>query len=341
MKRLLSIILLTYILPFQSLKANTDLPGFWNLGGSTGLVSIFAEDSLYKDLIQMQREEVHVLLYKGFTVVKATCYFKNLGGEDIHIRVGYPINSSFESTQVHSVHFMDLYELKVRQDSLEVKTKRLEKDDSPVLKDMGIIEEVENWYVWECEFNAGKTHQIEVYFIVNTNSGTLVKGYSRDYNNGFTYLLESGKIWAKKIEEGSFHIHLMDSLNADDILGITPNSFQLDATNKRLVYTFKDLEPDQNHNILVRYSFGDKDFDFQAVLEQKDTYFKQVDQSQLSSINSKNLMPFEAVDFKIHDWKGSTGFTMAMFVMVFGFPILIILIGLRIFISYIRKKKQS
>ena len=174
------------------------MPGFWNLGGSTGFVSLYAEDSLYRDLIQMQSEEVHILIYKGFAVVKGTYYFKNLSEQDLQFSVGYPIHSSFESKQVYSVHFMDLYKLKVLQDSLEVNTEKLKKDDSQAFQDMKIVEEVENWYVWEANFKAKETHEIVVYFIVDTNSAALIKGYSRDYNNGFTYLLESGKAWAKK-----------------------------------------------------------------------------------------------------------------------------------------------
>lgn len=339
-KILLFFLWITFLIPLGS-KANIAMPGFWSIGGSTGFVPIFLEDSLYLDKIQMQREEVHILLYKGFAVVKGQYYLKSLSDQNIRLKVGYPINSTFQDKNVYSVHFTDIYALQVFNDGLPQKAEKLAEGHSEVFKDVGVLESPENWYVWESEFKAGETHQITVYFIVNTNSGALLQGYSSDSNNGFTYLLESGKVWAKTIEQGSIHIHFMDQLNPKDILGIAPlKGFRLDKKNQRLLYEFTHLEPEPQNNILIRYSYRNEKFKIEPIVKKAEFYFRQIDEQQKAPLDKKNLLPFEASDFEVHDWKGTLGFTLAMFVMVFGLPTLVILAGIVALVTYIRRHKK-
>ena len=134
----------------------------------------------------------------------------------------------------------------------------------------------------------------------------------------------------------------MDQLNPEDILGLSPtNGFRLDQKNKRLLYEFEQLEPDDSHNILLRYGYGDKNFNIDSVLNRYATYYQTIDQKQQTPLDLKDLQAFNADDFSVHDWKGSMGFTLAMFIMIFGFPVLITLIGVSILITYIRNRRKK
>ncbi|MFK7808143.1 MAG: hypothetical protein AB8F74_10125, partial [Saprospiraceae bacterium] len=162
----------------SKLKANAAQPGMWQAGGMANFSLHYPQDSAAFGKIQMQKELVSILLYKGFAVVKGEYWMRNDSDTSLQIRTGYPINASSEprSRDKMEIWFDELYGLKVFTDGKE----------TPLLKE----EKIDNWYVWENNFPKGKTTKIEVYFLMDTNQASILQGYTKNYSNGFVYLLE-------------------------------------------------------------------------------------------------------------------------------------------------------
>ena len=326
------------------LMANAAMPGFWNVGGGGAFIPYFEKDSVYLDKVQMESELITIMLYKGFAVVKGEYYMKNLSKDSIILNTGYPINSVYQDKTVYSVHFDDLYNLKVFVDDKKVTNKRLGNDSTITVSRPKYLHDQSNWYVWESLFKADTISKITVYFMVNTNDGILREGYSRDYHNGFTYILESGKAWANKIDKGRIFIQLNDGLKISDITGILPKSqFKADEKEGKLIYDFQNLEPDSSSNILIRYGKRDERFDFEAVEKKSDQYYAEIDKIKAADISTAGYKVLEANDFEVHDWKSSGFFYVIMFILMFGMPLALVVLGLMTLYFYLfrRKKKES
>ena len=64
------VVLFFLICSTSKIFANAAAPGFYNNGGSSDFIPFFASDSLYLDKLQMQSEQITVLLYPNFAVVR-------------------------------------------------------------------------------------------------------------------------------------------------------------------------------------------------------------------------------------------------------------------------------
>lgn len=343
MKRTYIVVLFTLIIFSSKIFANAAAPGFYNNGGSSNFIPFFASDSSYLDKIQMQSELITVLLYPNFAVVRGEYNMLNSSGKEIIFNTGYPINASFDDSIVSRVSFEDIYGLKVLVDGKEISHEKLKGGDSTFSFDERRSNLFNNWYVWKSNFKPGIT-KIKVYFIVNTANSILRKGYSRDTDNGFVYILESGRAWAKNIESGRINVQLMDGLKAEDILGVSPNSkFVINGESNSLIYDFKNLEPTPKDNILIRYKKIKTQFDFQPVISDANKYFDEIDRIQPANIFAESYKNFPANDFEVHNTSGANVFGYLMIFLVFGVPIIIILLiaGVVIYIIMRRRKKKK
>jgi hypothetical protein len=335
-------IALFFLVCTYKIFANAAAPGFYNNGGSSDFIPFFASDGQYLDKIQMKSELITVLLYPNFAVVRGEYNMLNLSDKEIIFNTGYPVNASFEDSVVSRVGFEDIYGLKIFIDGKQVNNEKLKGDDSSFALDANRRNLYNNWYVWKSNFKPGAITKIKVYFIVNTANSILRKGYSRDTDNGFVYILESGRAWAKNIENGRINIQLMDGLKAGDIIGISPQRFVINDESNSLIYDFKNLEPAPNDNILVRYKKIKTQFDFQPVISDSNKYFDEIDRIQPGNIFAGSYKNFTAKDFEVHD-SGANVFGYLMIFLVFGVPFLIILViaGIVIFIIVRRRKKKK
>ena len=187
------LVLLLYIL-----CSNVSQPGVYNSGGMA-FTMLFPEDSLAYKKIQMREERIYIQLYKGYAVVKGVYQMVNTTSEKLSFKMGYPIKGIYHGGEVerNEVSFDSIYKFKVKSNGNEL----------PILTNQfGDTNQVmtfvnQNWLTWQMDFLPNQKNLITVYFIVNTNNGKVSRGYSRDYLNVFTYLLESGKVWKQKIKK--------------------------------------------------------------------------------------------------------------------------------------------
>lgn len=341
MKKILASFLLIPLIVCFPLKTspNAAMPGFYNTGGSGSFVPFFKKDSEYLDKIQMQSEEITIFLERGFAVVKGEYHMKNLTNEDITLQTGYPINSQYVHSQPYSVQFDDLYKLEVLVDGKKVKTKKIEEEQEGVYK-ASKLKYLDNWYTWQSIFKAKTTTHLTVYFIVNTNEAILRSGYNVDRHNGFTYILESGRAWAKDIEKGRVYIKLGEKIKVSDVLGISPIKKCLTDNKKQIIYDFENLEPDSSSNIIIRYDKKDKNFDFEKITKKAKQFYKKLDELSQKNISSKNFKVLKAHDFEVKDKDGNS-FFIGISVLVFGLPALVIFGGLAFVIVLIYSRIKA
>lgn len=301
------VFLLPIFIVFFPLKiySNTAMPGFYDIGGSGAFVPFFEKDSIYLDKIQMQSEKITIFLSQGFAVVKGEYYMKNLTHEDIILNTGYPINSQYMSDNYHmtpySMQLQDLYELRVWVNDESIKTQKLA-DKEDIAYKIKNVRDLENWYIWESIFKAQSITKITVYFIVNTNEATLLEGYAEDKeHNGFTYILESGRAWAKNIEKGRVYIRLGADIEVSDIIGISPLKKFMSNNQKDLIYDFENLEPNAMNNIIIRYDNQNKDFDFDEIIQDAEKYYQKLDKLSQTEISTEGFIILKANNFEVKE----------------------------------------
>lgn len=340
MYKLLIVILFSF--PINVL-ANAAQPGFWGAGGTGTFSLLYPADSLQYKKIQMVKEIVSIQLYKGYAVVKGEYWMYNATADSITIKVGYPLNSSFSSEDSYAhylteIRFDSLYGLRAYRNG-EAVTILAENINNP---DAGWANE--NWYVWDNTFTATDTTLITVYFIVNTNNTIIRKGYNKDHDNGFIYLLETGATWKQPIVEGEIRINLMSGLSLEEIGGLSPDSlFMSDSKTRTLLTRFQNLSPTAKNNIIITYTENLGEFNFQDILNNQDELFEKIDLFSSLQINESNLVRRKFGDpFEVHssNWLIS----ILMFLLFTGGPFLLIIgviIGIAILVLIIVRRIRN
>jgi hypothetical protein len=318
-------ILFTFLIIALSGKvfANAAQPGIWYAGGMGNFSLLFPDDSISYKKIQMVNEKVSIILYKGYTVVKGEYKMFNDTQDTIKIRTGYPLNTSFKSETDGNyradISFDSLYGLKVLVNSVPVNLISETSESSS-----GYLQN-SNWYVWNNTFAPGDTTVITVYFIVNTNDNIIRKGYTKDENNGFIYVLETGSTWKQPIVKGEIRILLEEGMNTEDIKGLKPDSlFGTDEKNNILQYKFSNISPTNLDNVIITYTEKVTDLDFPAVLNKKDELYKRSDEFSVKEINSSGLSlkrynsPFEV--------ESTDMISLLLILSIVGIPVLILIV---------------
>lgn len=314
---------------------NTAQPGIFEAGGTGNFILMFPEDSSSFRKMQMVYERITIQLYKGYGVVKGEYKMYNTTDSIVSIKVGYPVNAFFKATE-HSVathiFFDKLYALKSytngRENPLIIKP-------GPERQSM----DANNWYVWDNSFKPKDTTIITVYFIVNTNNTIIREGYAVDKNNGFIYLLETGATWKQPIVRGEIKIGLMDNIKTRNIHGLSPDYvFKINNERNTLYYTFNNLSPTFEDNIVLVYTPDMEQFDFGNIISKKETLF--------SSVDSFSKQPIEESKFSNHHFKDpykiSSVFNNIFLLLaaIIGGFIIVLIVIIKLFkslIRYIRK----
>ena len=279
MKNLILSFLFLFFLQNLTL-GNIAQPGMWQAGGMGNFSLLYAQDSAAFQKIQMIDERVSILLYPGFAVVKGEYWMKNDTDSTLTIKTGYPINSSSESRgrTLMQVQFEALYGLKVLVNNIETPLLQEQKND--------------NWYVWNNTFPKNATTKIVVYFLMDTNQAQVLQGYTKDYSNGFVYLLETGAIWKQPIIKGEIRIQTKDNLKIKDIRGVFPQDFlNINSSQQILQGQFTNLSPMAENNIVVSYGKKLKNFDFKKILESQVKYFLDVDELSTRNLSALEFSP--------------------------------------------------
>lgn len=320
------------------LSSNVSQPGIYNAGG-TAFTMLFPQDSLTYKKVQMQEEAIYIQLYKGFAVVKGKYKMVNATSEKLHFTMGYPINGIYTGGEVdlNAVQLDSLYKFKIKANGNELPINEMQIGDSGNARTF----KNENWLTWFVDFNPNESKEIEVYFLVNTNEGSITKGYSREQKNAFIYLLESGSVWKQPIENGKFSIELKDGLKTENIAGISSHfNFQVNETEDILIGTKTNFSPTPKDNLIVTYGGTIPNFDFQKYLVQSDDLFKTVETfSQqknhgiLQSFKAKS--PYEVTpDF----W---SFLPAVIFILAIAAPFILAIFIIYIVVKIFKKKKKN
>ncbi|MEZ4777249.1 MAG: hypothetical protein R3D00_28995 [Bacteroidia bacterium] len=320
--------------------ANVAQPGFWNAGGTGTFSLLFPEDSAAYKKIQMVKEQVSIQLYRGYAVIKGSYFMFNDTEEPVSLRVGYPLNASFDgnTSNREEVRFDSLYALKayINGQPAPIIAQPLNGTDDSGYND--------NWYIWNTLFPPGDTTLVEVYFIVNTNETSISKGYDRDHNNGFIYLLETGATWKQPIVQGEIRLRLMDNLTAGDLKGVSPDSaVMLHSDARTMLLHFQNLSPTGDDNLVIAYTPNIQDFDFASVVTQETALFRAIDQFATENLQPGDFLPNSFGS--PFDVSGNSGrwIGVLFFVMIYGIPFLaifvVIVLGYQIF-RLVRNRKK-
>ena len=321
-------IFLFYFFMGLSIQAfsNAAQPGIWNAGGAGTFFLLYPEDSLSFQQIQMVQEQVKIQLYNGFAVVKGVYQMQNPTADTLFMRVGYPINASYDPPSSHplsQVRFDDLYDLRVRVRGKPVQVALGEVDVyAPGL------EADANWYVWESRFYPGEITTLEVNFVVNTNDASVLEGYNKGHYNAFIYLVESGSTWKQPIGKGTIMIQLMDGLTLQDVHGLNPvGRFQVNEAENLLVWSFDNLSPTNEDNPIITYGKRLEAFDFANVLSKgAQGYYRTIDSLNYSLVMNRTLEPHDFGDpFDPGTSAGGVFVGILFFLSVFGIPLLLII----------------
>lgn len=291
--RLVSLLFITILLFFtlnNKAYANVSMPGFWNVGTGRSIEPVSLAEIKTAENIQMKKENISVLLYKNFAVVKGHYEMLNTSTKPISVTMGYPEHGIFYNKEVENVVFNELQALKVaindKETTFTTKESELSKSN------------LNEWYTWSVNFAPKTITQITVYYLVDTSFAVLKKGYSSISGNGFAYIVESGKVWKDKIGEGTVTIKLMDDLTEENLFNITPSKVQYDETNQALVYNFKNLEPEHDDNIVIRYRKIKTGINFESITKEALKYYQEVDKLDMLKIDTNNLKTLEKDSFK-------------------------------------------
>lgn len=300
MKKLaLTLILFSFLLPTSNVFGNAAQPGFWNAGAGHEFIPLVAGDSVFIGNIRMAREDISILLFPGYAVVRGDYWMENTVDSTISMTVGYPVNGEMQQPGIHYIMFDDLYQMQVLVNGSPVEYGKLEVYDSVAINPRKHIWSEREWYTWKMSFEKDSLTHIRVYFIVNTNDAKLREGYGVLDNNGFAYILESGKAWGGTIGKGRIRMQLAGGLKSKSIGGILPaGSFSWDGKSM-FVREFENLEPEPESNVIVRYNKRNKNFDFESILKTHEELFKAVDELAESEWDVSTFKVFEAADFNV------------------------------------------
>lgn len=340
MKPLINFLILALMPLF--LQANIAQPGIFGAGGTQAFTLLYPEDSSTYKQISMAREEISVLIFPGFAVVKGSYWMANKTDQMISTHVGYPVNHIIQSDGAQSVAevwFGEFYGLKVLVNGQQ---QGVALDTSLRNRQAGGYRPVD-WFVWENSFEPNSQTLIEVYFIVNTNEAHILQGYDSSYDQVFMYLLESGAVWQGPIGEGIVKMKGTDGVVlTQDQRGFTRQAMQFIEKDNVLFTQFANLIPAPEDNIILRIGEKIEEFDFETILADSIGYYEAVDRFANLETNYALAVPAKLSDpFEVTGFSGGAviGFLMmaVIYAPIWGGALLILLVGMWLW----RRKKKA
>ena len=229
----------------------------------------------------MQREKIDIQLYKGYAVVKGEYWMYNESNDSISIKTGYPLNANYNTfkraSDLTEISFGEIYGLKVLINNQELAITQKAIDTHVPRVDS--YETDSQWFVWDSRFLPKAITKVTVYFLVNTNESNVLQGYDSEDYNSFIYVLETAASWKLPIVKGQINIQLMEGMDLGQIRGGSPDSiFQYNSKQQLLSYSFENLYPNRESNIVVTYGKQQVNFDFAKIMNRKQELFQTLDQ---------------------------------------------------------------
>lgn len=191
--------------------------------------------------IRMVAEVIDIDVHQRFSEFDIVYTFRNTSNRKVSALMGFP--EFFGSGPDKQLHGFQSFDGKRPLETMKYRGK-----DAPLPKE---VKHGSAMFVFSVDFKPGEAKRIRnTYWIYNTE-------YKFQYN--FTYILETGATWAGPIGQVDIHAQFdpglvvaRQALAADGPL-ITPAGYRLDRKKNTLSWHFENLEPTEEHNLLVRF----------------------------------------------------------------------------------------
>jgi hypothetical protein len=180
--------------------------------------------------VRMRREEVDIHVFRGFAVVEAVFELEN-EGDATELDVGFPCLQA-SSTWTPPTGALSGFHVEVDGRPAPSDVRRLENKAFPF------------WMAWRQRFPARATARVAVRY------WTALADYRGVSRAPFFYVLRTGRFWKGAIGEAVVRVHAA-GVPLSAIREATPGGYAVDKAAKQLVWTFRDLVPDQDVCLLV------------------------------------------------------------------------------------------
>ena len=197
-----------------------------------------------KTSVRMESEKVIIDLYNDSSVVNCSFIMKNLG-EYENLKIGFPEMNFYYYRVIKESEKLNRFKVKENGKALKFHLSDSLKNNAEFRRKIDSYQIIEEWYLWDGEFQKGETKTIEVQY--SLPFGALYKSNKRY----FTYLLSTGANWEGTIGKAEIIVNLKD-IEADSIISFVPANCSF--SNNQLSWTFLDFEPTTEHDIKVFYN---------------------------------------------------------------------------------------
>ncbi|HCE58188.1 MAG TPA: hypothetical protein DER09_10265 [Prolixibacteraceae bacterium] len=197
-----------------------------------------------KTSVRMGSEKVIVDLYNDSSVVKCEFRMKNLGDSE-KLQIAFPEMNFYHLRLIRESEKLDRF--KVKENGKEVRFYLADslKNNEEFRKKFDSYQVIEDWYLWDGEFQKGESKTIEVQY--SLPFGARYKSNKRF----FTYLLSTGADWNGSIGYAEIVVNLKD-IAIDSIVSQKPSGCVV--SDNQLVWTFTDFEPTAENDVIVNYN---------------------------------------------------------------------------------------
>ncbi|WP_319503664.1 DUF4424 family protein [uncultured Draconibacterium sp.] len=169
---------------------------------------------------------------------------KNLGEQE-KLQIGFPEMNFYHYRLISESEKLNKFKVKENGKTVKFYLSDSLKTDVELRRKIDSYQIIQDWYLWDGEFQKGESKTIEVQY--SLPFGMLYKTNERF----FTYLLSTGANWKGTIGKAEIIVNLKD-IEIDSLISQQPNNCEV--TNDQLKWTFSDFEPTTNDDIKINYN---------------------------------------------------------------------------------------
>lgn len=197
-----------------------------------------------KTSVRMESEKVIIDLYNDSSVVKCLFNMKNLGEQE-KLQIGFPEMDFYHYHLISESEKLNRFKVKENGKAITFYLSDSLKNNKELQKKIDSYQIIEDWYLWDGEFQKGESKTIEVQY--SLPYGALYKSNKRF----FTYLLSTGANWNGTIGKAEIIVNLKDIV-MDSVISQKPANCKV--SDKQLSWTLLDFEPTTDNDIKVYYN---------------------------------------------------------------------------------------
>jgi hypothetical protein len=197
-----------------------------------------------KTSVRMESERVIIDLYNDSSVVKCWFNMTNLGERE-KLQIGFPEMNFYHYRLISESEKLNRFKVKENGKAVKFYLSDSLKNNAELRKKIDSYQIIQDWYLWDGEFQKGESKTIEVQY--SLPFGMLYKTNERF----FTYLLSTGANWKGTIGKAEIIVNLKN-IEMDSLISQQPNNCVIN--NNQLKWTFSDFEPTTNDDIKINYN---------------------------------------------------------------------------------------